>query len=231
MGRRLSRPTKTAASEQPDGGEHLPRGDRVDAASLPHSGRHELNSRAARLDNEHHEAEQAERSEPGRYPAMPRRSADGARARQDGCVPSHDRQHRAGGMHPSGPVGLRGGPAVEDRDQNIADCIDGSKRQKCPSPACPDCSNGEDGANEKQRSLQTERGVHQPGQRGGARGYPEITDEVVGVTVIRPKSFGRNSFEDQIHQCTGHPRSGRAEGLPWSRRGTCHHGRPPLCRR
>ena len=60
---------------------------------------------------------------------------------------------------------VRRGSAVDGRDQQVTDRIRRSKSDKQPRLARRDSTNREDGADEKQRALDTERGVHQPGQR------------------------------------------------------------------
>jgi hypothetical protein len=142
-------------------------------------------------EHEDHEAEQPERPEPYRRSPV-ERSAD-ARSGQDGSVSSDDRQHRADGV--------RGDSAVKDGDEHISERVRGGKRQKQPS------SIEEDGADEKQRSLQTECGVHH-GFSWGCRDA-EITDEVLRIAVVR-KSRSRNSFEDQIRQRPDDPSDGCA---------------------
>src|SRR3984957_9784488 len=205
-------------SEQIAGGEHLPCGDRIDAAPLPHCGRQNIERRGLQSNNEQREAQQAEQSEPCRYAAVPRPNdvPNDRRSSQDGRVASEDRKHRAGGVHPAGSVGLRDGSAVNGCDQKVTDCIRGSESEKQYSLVGFESPDDEDGAGEKQSSLQVERGVHQGGQQGvdhaavkhAARGDSEITDEIVRVAVIGSKARGRNGFEDQITKPCGNPHSG-----------------------
>jgi hypothetical protein len=123
-------------------------------------------------------------------------------------------------MHPSGSVGLRDGSAVDGGYQKVADRIRGSESEKQRTPAVFEGPNHEDCTNEKQTSLQTERGVHQVSQRGvdrvtlkhAARGDPEITDEVVRVAVMVPKARGRNGFENYVPESCGNPHSGCTRG-------------------
>ncbi len=82
-----------------------------------------------------------------------------------------------------------------------------------PGLACVDRSNGEDGADEKERSLHDRTRCSSARPVWRRERCSEITDEVVDVAVMRPKRLGRDSFEDQIRQSAGHPRNGRADGV------------------
>src|SRR4029077_15386314 len=165
--------------------------------------------RDLQFNNEQRKAQQAEQSEPGRYTAVPRPTdvPNGERSSKDGRVASEDRKHRAGGMHPTGSVGLRDGSAVNGCDKKVSGCIRGSENEKQCSLASFESPDDEDGTDEKQSSLHVERGIHQVGERGvdAARGDPEITDEIVGVAVIGSKGRGRNGFEDQVAKPCGDP--------------------------
>lgn len=82
-----------------------------------------------------------------------------------------------------------------------------------PQPTGLERPDGEKGVEEKQSSLQAERGVHKVSQRGvdqvtlidGARGDSEITDEVMRVAVLRSKTPRRNGFERQVRRSRDNP--------------------------
>src|SRR6202012_357767 len=109
-------------------------------------------------------------------------------------------------MYPTGSVGLRDGSAVHDCDQKVANRIHGRESEEQCSSAVFDSPDDEDGAHQKQRSLETERRVHEVSQRrferatlsDAARRDSEVTDEIVGVAVVGPKTHGRNGFEDEV---------------------------------